>query len=66
MLASQNPINEWISLSKVDDSDKVFSITATSKVKVQGVIKWPVQTAAVTHEYARYNITQENEIPLKE
>lgn len=46
-------------MSKVDNGDKVFSITAMSKVKVQGMIKWPVKTAAVMHEYARYNITQE-------
>lgn len=59
MLASQSPINEWKFLCKADNCDEVFSITATSKVKVQGMIKWPVKTAAVMHGHARYNIRDE-------
>lgn len=53
MLASQSPINEWNGLSKADNCDEVFSIIATSKVKVQGMIKWPVQADAVMQSHAR-------------
>ncbi len=47
MLASQSPINEQESLHEADNCDEVFSITATSKAKVQGMIKWPEQAADV-------------------
>ena len=53
MLASQSPINEWKDLCKVDNCDEVFSITTTSKAKVQEMIKWPVQAAAVMRKHAR-------------
>lgn len=59
MLLSQSPINEWKGLRKADNCDEVFSITATSKAKVQGMIKWPMRAAAVMHGHARCNIRDE-------
>jgi len=52
MFAFQSPVSGK-DRHRAENCDEVFSINTTRIYKVQGVIKCPVQAAAVMHEHAR-------------